>query len=111
MWMSPVCRAHFLSGLKTLSDLLLQPESHVTIPESSESLLRMLPQTRVMHMRMSPEVILLLKINILLASKRDGHFWLLLPVCGILTPSLLVTKLSINFCPNVDPVMELTPFS
>lgn len=68
MWMSPVGCAHFLSGPKTLSDLLLQPEFHIIIPKNSESLLGMLPKTRVMHMRMSTEVILLLKINILLAS-------------------------------------------
>lgn len=91
--MSPVCCIHFLASPKALSDVQLQLDFHVTIPESSESLSEMLPKqvscTCPCQLRLSCScrsiyywlemlngIKRLLRISL---GWRHGHLWLLLP--------------------------------
>lgn len=52
------CHIHSLAGPMALSNLQLQPDFPVTIPESSESLLGMPPKASAVHTCLSPKVIL-----------------------------------------------------
>lgn len=67
MWTPSVCctRSLAVQAQRPLR-VQFQPDFHVTIPESAV-FVGMLPEASVMHMRMSPEVMLLLKMSILLA--------------------------------------------
>lgn len=112
MWMCLNCHTHFLEGPKSLSDH--QPEFHVTTPESSVFVWDAAWSKCLVHAHVSwgypaPQCPWETSENF---SEMKG--WSFLApgsfFCRILTSLLLVTELFIHFCPDVDSIMEHTPF-